>query len=190
MRCTELTLIPQAFAIAAPVQWLAAGGGPANVRDTTRSAIPGARGGIREGRVLSRQRPAMPASWNRSCQRQMSVLALPVVRMISPVPCPSAVSRTILARQTCFRGLFRLATTASRTARSLRFRRRLVLSCIPETRTTARARESAKESKCQIWSTRYSPLSAVPSDSDDGCRRKRGPKHGRFSNCRVRHRII
>ena len=41
IRCTEATLIPAAFAIAAPVQWLAVGGGPAKVRATTRSATSG-----------------------------------------------------------------------------------------------------------------------------------------------------
>lgn len=49
-------------------------------------------------------------------------LGLPVARMISPVPRSSAVIRTILSRRTCFCGLFRLATTASRTMRSLGLR--------------------------------------------------------------------
>ena len=82
----QLTLIPAAFAIAAPVQWLAAGGGPAKVMATTRSVTAGLSGGMREGRVLSRQSPAAPSSRNRSCQRQITVLALPVARMISTVP--------------------------------------------------------------------------------------------------------
>ena len=77
---------PAAFAIAEPVQWLAAGGGPASVRATTRSATSGLSGGMRDGRVLSRQRPAAPSSRKRSCQRQITVLALPVARMISAVP--------------------------------------------------------------------------------------------------------
>jgi hypothetical protein len=54
------TLIPAAFAIAEQVQWLAVGGGPAKVMATTRSATSGASG------------------WNRSCQHQITVLALPV----------------------------------------------------------------------------------------------------------------
>ena len=49
-----------AFAIAEPVQWLAVGGGPANVSATTRSATSGPNGGMREGRVLSRQAPPRP----------------------------------------------------------------------------------------------------------------------------------
>jgi len=102
IRCTELTLIPAALAIAAPVQWLAAGGGPARVRAITRSAFSEASGGMREGRVLSRQSPAAPASRNRCCQRQITVLAFLVARMISAVPWPLAVRRMIFARQTCF----------------------------------------------------------------------------------------
>jgi hypothetical protein len=53
-------LIPTAFAIAEPVQWLAAGGGSASVIATTRSATSGLSGGMRDGRVLSRQTPAAP----------------------------------------------------------------------------------------------------------------------------------
>jgi hypothetical protein len=59
---------------------------PAKVRATTRSATFGLSGGIRKGRVLSRQSPATPSSPNRSYQRQITVLALPVARMISAVP--------------------------------------------------------------------------------------------------------
>ena len=91
----------------------AAGGGPANVRATTRLATSGLSGGMRDRRVLSRQRPAAPSSRKRSCQRQITVLALPVACMISAVPRPSAVRSTTLARQACFCGLLRLATTAS-----------------------------------------------------------------------------
>src|SRR6266404_8469949 len=78
----------------------------------------------------------------RSCQRQITVLALPVACMISAVPRPSAVRRTIFARQTCFCGLLRLATTASSLLRSARLNWMFVRSCIPQTRT----RQSFKES--------------------------------------------
>src|SRR6478609_8232354 len=64
----------------------AVGGGPAKVRATTRSATSGRSGGMRAGRVLSRQSPVTPSSPNRSCQRQITVLALPVARMMSAVP--------------------------------------------------------------------------------------------------------
>src|SRR6266540_3172555 len=125
----------------------------ARVKATTRSAISGLNGGMRDGRVLSRHSPAAPSEPNRSCQRQMTVLAFPVRRTISAVPCPAAVSRTILARQTCFCGLFRLATTAFNAARSVALSLIWVLSCIPQTRMTESAGESARESKSQIWST-------------------------------------
>src|SRR6266508_3144128 len=78
MRWTELTLIPTALAMAAPVQWVACAGGRAKVKATTRSAISGLNGGMRDGRVLSRHSPAAPSEPNRSCQRQMTVLAVPV----------------------------------------------------------------------------------------------------------------
>jgi hypothetical protein len=97
------------------------GGGPAKVKATTRSATPGPKGGMRDGRVLSHHSPAMPSAPNRSCQRQMTVLAFSIRRMISVVPWPSPVNRTIFARQTCFWRLFRLATTASNARRSAAF---------------------------------------------------------------------
>jgi len=93
---------PDRFGHGCAVQWVAFWDGPAKVKATTRSATSGANGGMREGRVLSRHREATPSALNRSCQRQMTVLAFPVRRMISAVPWPSAVSKTILARQTCF----------------------------------------------------------------------------------------
>src|SRR6266545_2259805 len=66
MRWTELTLIPTALAMAAPVQWVACAGGPAKGKATTRSAISGLNGGMRDGRVLSRHSPAAPAEPNRT----------------------------------------------------------------------------------------------------------------------------
>src|SRR6516162_4948842 len=95
MRWTELTLIAAVLAMAVPVQCVAFDGGPAKVKLTTRSTISGAKGGMRDGRVLSCHRPATPLSPNRSCHRQMTVLAFPVRRMISVVPWPSAVSKMI-----------------------------------------------------------------------------------------------
>ena len=72
--------------MAEPVQWLAAGGGSASVMATTRSTTSELSGGMRDGRVLSRQSPTAPCSRNRSCQRQITVLELPVAFMISAVP--------------------------------------------------------------------------------------------------------
>ena len=66
-------------------------------------------------------RQEQPARVHRACWRRSTVLALPVCRMISAVPCPSAVSKAIFARQTCFCGLFRLATTTANAARSSAF---------------------------------------------------------------------
>ena len=105
-------------AIMAPVQWVALRGGSVSVRATTRSAMLAARGGTRDGRVLSRRRPSIPSSAKRSCQRQTQVFDLCVWRMISTVPQPSADKSTIAARQTCFCGALRLPTIAFRRRRS------------------------------------------------------------------------
>jgi hypothetical protein len=78
------------------------GGGSVWVSATTRSATAGGSGAIRDGRVLSRNSPSTPSCMNRSCQRHRQVLLLPVRRMISLVPRPSAVNSTIRARHTCF----------------------------------------------------------------------------------------
>ena len=43
-----------------------------------------------------------PACIKRSCQRQTTDLLLPVRCMIAAVPRPSAASKTIRQRQTCF----------------------------------------------------------------------------------------
>jgi hypothetical protein len=89
MRRTALALIPLARAIRSAVQWVGSTGGSASVSATTRAAISGPSGGMREGRVLSCRRPSMPSFMNRSCQRQTQVFDLPVRRMISWVPTPS-----------------------------------------------------------------------------------------------------
>src|SRR3954467_6164408 len=69
MRCTEETLIPAALAIMAAVQCVVSPGGSSWVSAITRSATCGPKGGIREGRVLSRRSPSMPSRTKRSCQR-------------------------------------------------------------------------------------------------------------------------
>src|SRR3954447_8405325 len=76
MRRTALALMPLARAIRSAVQWVVSTGGSASVSDTTRAATSGPSGGMREGRVLSCRRPAMPSFMNRSCQRQDAGLRL------------------------------------------------------------------------------------------------------------------
>jgi hypothetical protein len=56
-------------------------------------------GGMRGGRILSRNKPATRSVLNRSWQRQTAVLLVPVRRMISAAPQPSAVGNTIRVRQ-------------------------------------------------------------------------------------------
>jgi hypothetical protein len=89
---------PTTLPIAAAVQWVASPRGGQAVRSITRVITALSSGGLREGRVLSRNSPSTPTCMKRSCQRQTTDLLLPVCRMISTVPKPSAVSRTIRAR--------------------------------------------------------------------------------------------
>ena len=113
---------------------------------------------MREGRVLSRSRPSTPSCMKRSCQRQTQVLlTCPCRRMISAVPQPSAVRRTIRARQTCFCGLFRSATTASRRTRSAGLTFKVMPVRIPQTRTAQRVPESQKGLFRQVRSTSSRP---------------------------------
>jgi hypothetical protein len=94
-------------------------GGSSMVRATIRSA-KGLSFGMREGRVLSRSSPSTPSAAKRSCQRQTQVLDLPVSRMITFVPTPSALSNMICARQTCFCGALRSLTRAHNRVMSAR----------------------------------------------------------------------
>src|SRR5215213_260680 len=117
-RSTELALMPTAAAMAPAVQCVASCGGSVGVSSTTRSIVACAKGGTRDGLDLSRKSPGTPSRMNRACQRQTHGFDTPARRMIAFVPSPSAVARMILARQTCFCGLFRSATTAAKRARS------------------------------------------------------------------------
>ena len=109
--------------------------------------------GTRDGRVLSRSSPSTPACMNRSCQRHTQVLLLTVRRMISTVPRPSAVNRMIVARQTCFCGLLRLAATASRRARSAALASTTTCLRMPQTRTRREPGESSFGFFRQVLST-------------------------------------
>ena len=105
---------------------------------------------------MSRSNPSTPSCMKRSCQRQTAVLLSPVRCMISTVPRPSPLRRTIRARHTCFCRLFRSATTASRRARSKAV---LTSTMIPgrmrQTRTQRARRESLAGFKRQILSTSW-----------------------------------
>src|SRR5439155_15551852 len=74
--------------------------------------------------------------------------------MISVVPQPSAVSRTICASQTCFCGLFRSATTAASFWRSAALNSNVTPARIRQTRTGAQQGESSTGLDCQVLSTR------------------------------------
>src|SRR6516165_11156135 len=58
MRCTELSEMPVALAIARPVQWVAWCGGCVHVSATTRAVVSATIGALPGLRVLSRNRPS------------------------------------------------------------------------------------------------------------------------------------
>jgi hypothetical protein len=93
-------------------------------------------------RLLSRTSPATPARMNRSCQRQTQGLDTSAWRMIAVVPQPAAVARMIFARQTCFCGLFRSATTRSSRPRSAALTSMLIPSRMPQHATHHTSMES------------------------------------------------
>ena len=88
--------MPTALAIARPVQWVVSpGGSVSGQRDDPVDRPPGRAAGCAAAgscRAAARRRPSC---MKRSCQRQTQVFDLPVRRMISAVPRPSAVTSTI-----------------------------------------------------------------------------------------------
>jgi hypothetical protein len=62
MRRTALALMFLAAAIMVDVQCVVSPGGTVSVSDTTLSITADFKGAIREGRVLSRNRPSTPAA--------------------------------------------------------------------------------------------------------------------------------
>ena len=128
-------------------------GGSASVSATTRAATSGPSGGMHEGRVLSCRRPSMPSFMNRSCQRQTQVFDLPVRRMISLVPTPSALERMISARQACFCEALRSLVIASSRPRTGRV---IVMEIPVRRRQTRTATETGNPN--QDSSVRQRPL--------------------------------
>jgi hypothetical protein len=79
---------------------------------------------------------------NRSCQRHTHGFETPARGIISAVPQPSAVARMSRDCQTCFRGLFRSATTAADRSRSAALTSRLIPSRMTHHRTSCANMES------------------------------------------------
>ena len=77
---------------------------------------------------------------NRCCQRQTQVFDVPVRRMISLVPTPSALRSTMSARQTCFCEALRSLVIASSRWRS----GRVILMEIPVRMRKTRTRAEPK----------------------------------------------
>ena len=145
-----------ARAIRSAVQWVVSTGGSASVSATTRAATSGPSGGMREGRVLSCRRPSMPSvCMNRSCQRQTQVFDLPVRRMISLVPTPSALERMIAAPQACFCDALRSLVIASSRPRT----DRVIVMEIP-CACARLARQPKQRNPNQDFSVRQRPTSS------------------------------
>lgn len=104
----------------------------------------------------------MPSFMNRSCQRQTQVFDLPVRRMISLVPTPSALERMIAARQACFCEALRSLVIASSRPRT----DRVIVMEIPvrmhQTRTATETGESQSGLFCQAKTTRKSLTGGSP----------------------------
>src|SRR5438876_7536378 len=106
------------------------------------------------GRDLGLDSVQEAASWaKRSCQRHTQVFDLPVRRMISLVPSPSALSRTTCARHTCFCAALRFRASTSNRRRSARLTLTMIPGRIGQTRTSRVRLESPPGFKCQISST-------------------------------------
>src|SRR4051812_25335979 len=159
MRCTELTLMPTCLAMVVAVQCVVSPGAGVCVAATTRASTSVPRGGMRDGRVLSRSRPGTPSARKRSCQRQTDVLLVPVRLVSSIVPQPSALSSTVCAGQTCLCGLLRSLTMALSARRAGSVRGIVVALRIRQTRTGRYPAESCIGCKCQILSS--GELSAI-----------------------------
>lgn len=103
----------------------------------------------------------MPSFMNRSCQRQTQVFDLPVRRMISLVPTPSALERMIAARQACFCEALRSLVIASSRPRT----DRVIVMEIPvrmhQTRTATETGESQSGLFCQAKTTRFNAVLAA-----------------------------
>jgi hypothetical protein len=89
----------------------------------------------------------------RSCQRQTQVFDLPVRRMISLVPTPSALKSTISARQTCLCGALRSRTITFRRRRSAGLRVMEIPVRMRQTRMRPVHWEFHSGFKCQTRST-------------------------------------
>ena len=109
--------MPTALAIARTLQCVAAGGVSRAGLASTLAFNSAGIGVLPGGRVLSRVRPSRPSSAKRRCQRHTHGFDLPVARATALTLSPSALARTIRARQTTFAGVLRSATSCSSATR-------------------------------------------------------------------------
>lgn len=123
-----------------PVGRFAGGGG--RVKATRHSATEGTSGVLRDGRVLPRISSSAPSWAKSSYHRETAGLATPALRTMALVPRPAAVSSTIRQPETCFCGLLRFATIASRWTRSVELTVKLIPGRMPQPRTPTKPQES------------------------------------------------
>jgi hypothetical protein len=118
VRCTVCSARPTVLAIARPVQWVISPGGSPQVNASTLLTVSIAIGFLPGARVLSRSRPATPASAYRRCQRHTAGRLTPARPATCSTGRRSAESRTMRARCTCFTGRVRSPMIASKRTRS------------------------------------------------------------------------
>jgi hypothetical protein len=93
-------------------------------------------------------RASRVATMNRSCQRQTQVFDLPVRRMISLLPTPSALERMIAARQACFCEALRSLVIASSRPRT----DRVIVMEMPVRMRQTRTATEIEESQSRLLS--------------------------------------
>ena len=116
MRCTVRRDRRLAFAIARPVQCVAAPGGSLQVKATTRRTTASGVGALPGFLVLSRSNPSTPSSAKRCCQRHTAGRVAPLRWATWRTGRRSAEPRMMRARWACFCGRLRSAMIAAKRA--------------------------------------------------------------------------
>src|SRR5262249_30136770 len=118
IRCTVCSARLTVLALGRRFQWVIWPGGSPKVTASTWLTVSIATGFLPGARVLSRSRPATPASAYRRCQRHTAGRLTPARPATCSTGRRSAESRTMRARCTCFTGRVRSPMIASKRTRS------------------------------------------------------------------------
>jgi hypothetical protein len=135
---------------------------------------PAARREARRARLVLEE--PVHARFREACLPAPVVFDLPVALMIAFVPMPSAPRSTIRARQTCFCGVLRQATMASRRRRSAAKTEMEIPFRMLRTRTRGRAGEILVQDSFVsiILAQTCHPGRASPLDHLNHCRKETG----------------